>query len=81
MLGLHRLADRAGAGLEQRRLAGHDDLFGHAAGLEREVDDRLLLDGDGDAAPHTLLEAWELRLRPCRRPVRIGVKMNVPSAA
>jgi len=58
--GLDRFTDRSVAGLEQWRLAGHDDLFRHATGLEGEVHDRLLLDGNGDAAPHTLLESWKL---------------------
>ena len=56
---LQGLADRTAAGLEQRRLSGHHDLFSQTACREREVDDRLLLDTDRDAFPHALLEALE----------------------
>jgi hypothetical protein len=58
--GCQRLAGRAGAGLQERRLRRHDDLIGQAARLQREIDQRLLLDADRDAAPHRLLEALEL---------------------
>ena len=59
-VGFQRLADRAAAGLQQRRLRGHDDLIGQAARLQRDIDQRLLLNADRDAAAHRFLEALEL---------------------
>ena len=57
---LQRLADGAGTGLEQRRVGGDQHRLAERAGLEREVDQRLLLDADRDASAPRFLEAGEI---------------------
>jgi hypothetical protein len=59
-VGAERLADGAGAGLEQRGRGRDDDILGEVAGVQRELDHRVLLDADADRALLGLAEAGEL---------------------
>ncbi len=54
-----RRADRAAAGLEQRGVARHHDVFSDGARLELKIDGCLLLNVNGDAATRAFPESRE----------------------